>query len=98
MFDITKDRITLKKDKQKQKMRISQIKTIIFFKNFCFFCRKTYLEKFSLFCYVCISDFSHGRLLEKHNNKTSKPTQLCIGFLYTVLRFKILGNRLGILT
>ena len=40
MFDITKDRITLKKDKEKQKMRISQTKTIIFFKTFAFFVGK----------------------------------------------------------
>ena len=34
----------------------------------------------------------------KGSNKTATPIQICIGFVDAVLRPKILGNRLGILT
>ena len=44
---------------------------------------------------------SHGRFLTWQvigNAVTPTPIQILIGFAYTILPFKILGNRLGILT
>ena len=53
------------------------------------FCSKKYLEKLRLYCYICITVFPRARLMEtKCNNKA----------LDAVLRPKILGNKVGILT
>ena len=58
---------------------------------------KTYLEKLSLYCYICITVFSGGRLLEC-SDKTTRPIETCIGLVDAILRAKVLGNKLGILT
>ena len=62
----------LKKEKEKRKIRKSQT-TIIdtFLLLLCLiekfmFCWETYLEKFSLYCYICITVFSRARLLRMH--------------------------------
>ena len=47
-------------------------------------------KKLRLYCYICITIFSHGRLLEMHNI-TPTPIQICIGFVDDVL-----ANRLNV--
>ena len=65
---------------------------LLYLKKFMF-CQKTYLEKLSLYYYICIKVFLCGRLLKK-----KKKTPTTIGFVDAVLRSKMLGNRLGVLT
>ena len=58
---------TLKKEKEKQKMRKSQTTVfllLLFYLGKFIFCETTYLEKLKLYCYICITVFSRGRLLE----------------------------------
>ena len=63
-------RKTLKKEKEKRKMWKSQTAATIFFFTFTFLCGKiyiwwkTYLEKVSVYCYISITVFWPGRLLE----------------------------------
>ena len=73
MLDIARDRRkTLKKEKEKRKMWKSQTAAIIFFFTFTFLCGKMYvwwkiyLEKVSVYCYISITVFRPGRLLEMH--------------------------------
>ena len=80
-------------------MRKSQ-KTAFYFYFFYIgkfiFCQKTYLEKPSLYCYICFTVFSTWQVIG--NAVTPTPKQIFIGFADVILRSKILDNRLGILT
>ena len=93
---------TIEKGEKKRKMRESQTTTSIFLlvlfsiEKFIF-CQKIYLEELSLYCYICITVFFHVTVYWKCRNKTLTPIQICIGFLDTVLRTKILDNSLVIL-
>ena len=60
------------------------------------FCQKTYLEKLSLYCYICFTVFFMWQVIG--NAVTPTPIQIFIGFADAILRSKILDNRLGILT
>ena len=60
------------------------------------FCWKRYLKKPSLYSYIGIAVFSRGRLLEMQCSPT--PIQIFIVFADSILRSKVLGNRLGIST
>ena len=71
LLDTARDRRkTLKKEKEKRKMWKSQTAATIFFFTFTFLCGKiyiwwkTYLEKVSVYCYISITVFWPGRLLE----------------------------------
>ena len=73
------------------------------FLTFTFLYRKIYVllenifGKLNLYCCICITVF-RVTAYEKCSNKTPKPMQICTGLVVAVLRPKILGNRLGILT
>ena len=57
----------IKTEKEKRKMRKSQttkISFLLFYIKKIIFCLKTYLEKLSLYCYICNTVFSRSRLLE----------------------------------
>ena len=62
-------RKTLKKEKEKRKMRKSQTITknifllLLFYIEKYMFYEKTYFAKLSLYCYICITVFSHDKLL-----------------------------------
>ena len=63
---------TLKKEKEKQKMRKSQTTVfllLLFYLGKFIFCETTYLEKLKLYCYICITVFSRGRLLEMQQHQ-----------------------------
>ena len=60
------------------------------------FCWKTYLEKLSLYCYICFIVFFTRQVIG--NAVTPMPIQIFIGFADAILRSKIHDNRLGILT
>ena len=80
-------------------MRKSQTRAIYFyFFIFCkfIFCQKTYLQKLSLYCYICFTVFFTSQVIG--NVVTPTPIQIFIGFADAILRSKILDNRLGILT
>ena len=68
LLELARDRRkTLKKEKEKRKMRKSQttkISFLLFYIKKFIFCLKTYLEKLSLYCYICNTVFSRSRLLE----------------------------------
>ena len=61
------------------------------------FCQKTYLEKLSLYCYICFTVFFFTWQVIG-NSVTPTPTQKFIGFVDAILRSRILDNRLGFLT
>ena len=82
-------------------MRKRQTTTIFFLLLFFYiekfiFCQKTYLEKLSLYCYICFTVFFTWQVIG--NAVTPTPIQIFIGFADAILRSKILDNRLGILT
>ena len=81
-----KKKILLKKDASH--LKISQEKQK---KNVGKRERKTKNEKKSVF-FFCVAGYI------KCSNKTPTPAKKCIGLVDVVLRSKILGNRLGILT
>ena len=57
----------IKKEKEKRKIRKSQttkISFLLFYIKKFIFCLKTYLEKLSLYCYICNTVFSRSRLLD----------------------------------
>ena len=82
-------------------MRKRQTTTVFFLLLFFYiekfiFCQKTYLEKLSLYCYICFTVFFTWQVIG--NAVTPTPIQIFIGFADAILRSKILDNRLGILT
>ena len=103
MADIARGRRkTLKKQKEKQRMAKNQtIATnifllLLFYIEKYIFCWKTYLENLYVFTFI-LQSFQVA-VYWKCNNKIPTPIQICTGFVDAVLRPKILGNRLGILT
>ena len=60
------------------------------------FCQKLYLEKRSLYCYICFTVFFTQQVIE--NAVTPTAIQMFIGYVDAILRSKILDNRLGFLT
>ena len=60
------------------------------------FYQKTYLKKLSLYCYIRIAVFFTWQVIG--NAVTPTPIQIFIGFEDSMLRSKLLDNRLGILT
>ena len=85
--DIARDRSkTLKKKKEKPKMRKSQTKPYILIKNIF---EETQFILLHSRCRFFTSQFIG-------NVVTSTPIQIFIGFVDAILRSKILGNRLGI--
>ena len=69
---------------------------VYFFIGKFIFCWKTYLEKLSLYCYICFIVFFTRQVIG--NAVTPMPIQIFIGFADAILRSKIHDNRLGILT
>ena len=69
---------------------------LLFYIGKFIFCQKTYLEKLSLYCYICFTVFFTWQVIG--NAVTPTPIQIFIGFADAILRSKILDNRLGILT
>ena len=69
---------------------------LLFYIGKFIFCQKTYLEKLSLYCYICFTVFFTWQVIG--NAVTPTPIQIFIGFVDAILRSKILDNRLGILT
>ena len=60
------------------------------------FCQKLYLEKRSLYCYICFTVFFTWQVIG--NAVTPTLIQMFIGFVDAILRSKILDSRLGFLT
>ena len=70
---------------------------LLFYIGKFIFCQKTYLEKLSLYCYICFTVFFFTWQVIG-NSVTPTPTQKFIGFVDAILRSRILDNRLGFLT
>ena len=79
-----------------RKSQITAFLLLLFYIGKFIFCQKTYLEKPSLYCYICFTVFSTWQVIG--NAVTPTPKQIFIGFADVILRSKILDNRLGILT
>ena len=56
------------------------------------FCQKTYLDKLSLYCYICFTVFFTWQVIG--NAVTLTPIQIFIDFVDAILRFKVLDNNL----
>ena len=69
---------------------------LLFYIGKFIFCQKTYLEKLSLYCYICFTVFFTWQVIG--NVVTPTPIQIFTGFADAILRSKILDNRLGMLT
>ena len=59
----TEKRETKPKNEKKPNNKNKYFFTFFYIENFIF-CEETYLEKLSLYCYICITNFSRGRSLE----------------------------------
>ena len=99
-FNIARDRSkTLKKGKEKRKMRKSQPTAFLLL---LFLYRKIYILLENIFGKTqFILLHLHYRFFTQQvigNAVTPTPTQIFIGFVDAILRSKILDNRLGILT
>ena len=75
---------------------INIILLLLFYIEKFIFCQKSYLEKVSLYCYICATIFCVLGYW-KCSNKTPMPMQIWTGFVDAILRPKILRNRLGVL-
>ena len=82
---------------EKKSATINIFLLLLFYVSKIIFCQKTYLEKLTFYCYICIAVASCGRLLKIAVIKY-QCSQICIDFVDIVLQPKILGNRLVILT
>ena len=69
---------------------------LLFYIGKFIFCQKTYLEKLSLYCFICFTVFFTLQVIG--NAVTPTPIQIFIGFVDAILRSKIFDNKLGILT
>ena len=90
---------TLKIEKTKtknEKKSNNSFLLLLFYIGKFIFCQKTYLEKLSLYCYICITVFFTQQVVG--NAVTPTPIYIFINFVGAILRSKILDNRLGILT
>ena len=98
--DIARDRSKTLKIEKKKNEKWENVKQQLF--TFTFLYRKiyillkTYLEKLSLYCYICITVFSKWQVVG--NAVTPTLIYILIVFAVTILRSKILDNGLGILT
>ena len=73
-----------------------QLFTFTFLYRKVYILLKTYLEKLSLYCYICITVFSKCQVVG--NAVTPTFIYILTVFAVTILRSKILDNGLGILT
>ena len=86
----------MKKEKKNEKRSNNSFLLVLFYIAIFIFCYKTYLEKPSLYCYICFKVFFTWQVIG--NAVTPTPIEIFIGFADTILRSKILDNRLGTLT